>query len=246
MKALTRFGLVLLLSLGNLGAAGAADIEPLVAANFLLSSTGTQCSATLIHQAKRLVLTNYHCIEGAINRVEREETQLDGTVKKVTRVAYEPVDLYQHAYGANTIVGRIELKAEILAADLKRDLALLRILSETTTLPVAVMLPPAGYKLKQGQEVYAIGNPLGLENTVSRGTLNHLYREVRWAPDQVAWYVQTDAVVQAGSSGGALYSAEGYLIGVPSAGYRGVSLNFAIPFTTFIKFLEAQPAWSAP
>ena len=246
MKVLAQCGLVLLLAFGSLGAASATDLEPLVAANFLLQSSGAQCSATLIHRVKRLVLTNYHCVENAISRNEREETQPDGTVKKITRVAYGSVDLFQHAYSTSAIVGRVELRAEILGADAKRDLALLRILSETTTLSAEVKLPPPGYKLKQGQEVYAVGNPLGLENTVSRGIINHLYREVRWEADRVAWFIQTDAVIAAGSSGGALYSTEGYLVGVPSAGYRGAALNFAIPFTIIAQFLETLPVWTAP
>jgi S1-C subfamily serine protease len=213
----------------------AVDVSQMVAANFLLEN---KCSATLI--GPRTVLTNYHCIETEIAIVEREEVKPDGTVTKVKRVHYTPVMLFQHSYGGGGIAGRTELRAEIQAADRRRDLAVLRIASETAVLPAPARLPADAYVLVQGQEVYAIGNPVGLENTVTRGILSHLYREHKWDSDQIARYIQTDATIAGGSSGGALYSADGLLLGVPSAGYRGAALSFAIPFPVVKEFLRAN------
>lgn len=215
-------------------------VAKMVGANFLLAVDGRpQCSATLLSTTTKTVLTNQHCIENAVTTMEREEVQADGTVKKVTRVFYEPVTLLQHIYSDQGIVGRLEYRAEILAFDKAADLAALRVLGDVT-FTTASSLPPAKYVLVQGQEVWAVGNPALLENTVTKGILSHLHREFRWSADQVAHYIQTDAAIAGGSSGGALYSTEGYLIGVPSAGYRGAALSFAIPFTRIQEFLNAK------
>lgn len=233
----------LVIALGLLVSVGASaqDATKMVGANFLLlgSDGRAQCSATLLSTTTRIVLTNYHCISDSITSLERDEPQTDGTVKKVTRLFFQPVSLLQHIYSPQGIVGRLEYRAEILAFDRGADLAALKVLGDASFVHAAP-LPPPGYVLKQGQEVWAVGNPALLENTVSRGILSHLYREHRWAADEVARYVQTDAAIAGGSSGGALYSVEGYLIGVPSAGYRGAALSFAIPFTRVQEFLKAK------
>lgn len=224
------------------------DVAKMVGSNFLLGSEGKGfCSATLLAPAeKRVVLTNYHCVEDAIVVKEVEEPTSDGTYRKVQRAFVSDMTLWQHAYGDEKIVGRTELRAKIVAYDKSVDLAALRILSETTPLPHSAPLPPEGYALAQGQVVVAVGNPMGLENTVSRGTLNHLRREFKWSPEHIAWYVQTDAVIAGGSSGGALYAPEGYLVGVPSAGFRGAPLNFAIPFPVIRAFLTKHKLIDVP
>lgn len=217
----------------------ADPIKQMVDDNYVFRTSDELCSATLFSQEYRWVLTNYHCIEGIVSVVEKEEVQADGTVKKVQRVFYGDVTLSQPAYSLTGKVGEITLNAEVLAFSKDFDLAVLRIRSETTTLPPSAKIPPDSYKLEQGQPVYAVGNPAGLENTVTKGILNNLYREYRWSDDRLARYIQTDATIFAGSSGGALYSVDGFLIGIPSAGYRGVSVNFAVPFDVFKTFLRA-------
>jgi len=224
-----------------------ADIEQIVNSNYILRSENNLCSATLISQEYRWVLTNQHCIESSVQFIEQEVVAPDGTVKKVRKVFYGEITLSQPAYGQGTRVGEVSLRAEILAFDKSKDLAVLRILSETTQLPKGAKIPPDDYKLRQGQTVFAVGNPIGLENTVTKGIINHLYREHKWSSDRVARYIQTDAAITGGSSGGALYDENDYLIGVPSAGYNGVALNFAIPYNEFKKFLKEngfERAWN--
>lgn len=215
----------------------AADIPVMTNANFIFRADPYLCSATLIDKTERWALTNQHCIDSATRTVEKEVVAPDGTVKKVSRVQYDEVTLSQPAYGPSGRVGELTLRAEILAFDKERDLAVLRIMSETTPLASAARIAPDGYKLAQGQVVWAIGNPIGLENTVTRGVISHLFREIS-IEGNVAHYLQTDAAIAGGSSGGALYSDDGYLIGVPSAGYRGAAMNFAIPFDIIKKFLR--------
>lgn len=224
----------------------APPFERMVGANFVFRPSG--CSATLFQGPDRWVLTNYHCVERSINVVERDEAQPDGTVKKVKRIWYDEVTLSQPAYGPTGKVGELTLWAKVLAFSEQKDLAVLQILSETSSLPHVATLPPDNYQLQQGQIVYAIGNPVRLENTLTRGILSHLYRELRWSADQVARYIQTDATIAGGSSGGALYDEEGQFIGMPSAGYRGAAINFAIPIweiKTFLRDNGFAQAWDA-
>lgn len=251
-KLLSALALVLALSVP---AFAAPPFARMLGANFVFraqSDVGsTLCSATLFTKVERWVLTNYHCIEDSVQIVERDVVAPDGTVKKVRVVTYGEITLSQSAYSPDGKVGELTLRARILSFSRQTDLAVLQILSETTELPFVAQLPPDSYTLRQGQTVYGVGNPLGLENSLSKGILAHLYREHRWDADQTAKYIQTDATQTGGSSGGALYDDDGMLIGVPSAGYRGVSINFAIPITEVKKFLRANgfaSAWdvSAP
>ena len=218
----------------------AADVPQMTGANYVFRAGSALCSSTLFDLKERWALTNFHCIEDSIKEVTKKVVGPDGSVKEVKKIAFDEVTLSQSAYGSTGKVGELTLRAEILAFDRDKDLAVLRILSETTTLPAVAKIAPDGYKLAQGQVVWAIGNPIGLENTVTRGIVSHLFREVDLGGDEKAHYIQTDAAIAGGSSGGALYSDDGFLIGVPSAGYRGTALNFAIPFDIFKKFLRAN------
>lgn len=76
-----------------------------------------------------------------------------------------------------------------------------------------------------GDKVYAIGSPLGLENTVSEGIVSGI-RTLNGIT-----LIQHTADTDHGSSGGALLDEEGYIIGVTSSGYDGTNLDFAIPIS---------------
>lgn len=85
--------------------------------------------------------------------------------------------------------------------------------------------------LKQGQIVLALGNPLGLDNSVSLGVVSAVARQIK--PDDLMVYVQTDAPINPGNSGGPLVDAEGRVVGIntfiltQSGGSEGI--GFAIP-----------------
>lgn len=245
--ALVTVALVVLFPLTSLAAA-LPPIERMVGANFVFRGTDTLCSATLFSTKERWALTNYHCIEDSIRVIEQDDVKADGSVRKVRRIFYDEVTLSQSAYGSGRKVGELTLRAKILDFDKPRDLAVLQIMSETTPLVYAAQIPSDKYQMIQGQVVYGVGNPIGLENTITRGVLSHLYREHRWEPDRVSQYIQTDATTAGGSSGGALYDEGGNLIGVPAAGYRGVAINFAIPITevkTFLRDKGFASAWDS-
>lgn len=219
-------------------------VEQMVGANFLMAFEGRfLCSATLISAKYRLALTNNHCVEPAVRTIEREDRQDDGTVKTIKREMRQDMDLYQYAYGKQGVVGRIELSAVIVVRSEKFDLALVQIKAAQPALPYYAPIPPPDYELVVGQEVYVVGNPASLENTLTRGIVSHLWRTVQWEADRIAYYFQFDAAITGGSSGGAVYNAAGQLVGVPSAGYRGVALNFAIPVWRIKEFLR-EAGWT--
>ncbi|MFM9926710.1 serine protease [Variovorax sp. H27-G14] len=114
--------------------------------------------------------------------------------------------------------------------DPARDLCQIKVANFAAP-PVA--LAPAG-SARVGQRVYAIGNPRGLENTLSEGILSGLR-----GGETEARLLQTTAAISAGSSGGGLFDAEGRLLGITSFAARdGGSLNFAMP----VEFLHELPA----
>lgn len=83
------------------------------------------------------------------------------------------------------------------------------------------------YQLKTGADVYTIGNPIGLVNSFSKGIISTSSREFEGVT-----YIQIDAAISSGSSGGALLDAAGRVIGITSAAVNGgQSLNLAIPMS---------------
>jgi len=105
--------------------------------------------------------------------------------------------------------------------DIKLDIAILE-LDKAIDAPV---LPFGDTKsLERGEEVIAIGSPLGYKNTVSKGVFS-ARREINGRK-----YIQITAQISNGSSGGALFNSNGEVIGITSAScFKGQNLNFAIP-----------------
>ncbi|WP_285414206.1 serine protease [Variovorax sp. efr-133-TYG-130] len=120
--------------------------------------------------------------------------------------------------------------------DPARDLCQIKVANFTAP-PVA--LAPAG-SARVGQRVYAIGNPRGLENTLSEGILSGLRGGTGGggAGEPEARLLQTTAAISPGSSGGGLFDSEGRLLGITTFAARdGGSLNFAMP----VEFLAELP-----
>ena len=120
-----------------------------------------------------------------------------------------------------------KLEAEVVGIDIITDLALLKIPRKgLEALPLG-----DSDRLKQGQVVLAFGSPLGLGNTVTMGVVSAVARQL--SLDDPAVYIQTDAPVNPGNSGGPLVDASGQVVGVNtmilsrSGGSEGVGL--AIP-----------------
>ena len=125
------------------------------------------------------------------------------------------------------LTDRREFKAKVLGADKRTDVALIKI--EAAGLPAAKLGDPA--KLRVGEWVVAIGSPFGLENTVTAGIVSAKGRAL--PQDNYVPFIQTDAAVNPGNSGGPLFNMRGEVVGINSqiysrsGGYMG--LSFAIP-----------------
>lgn len=131
--------------------------------------------------------------------------------------------------------GRVA-KASLVGADEETDLAVLKI--DASNLPVIQMAETQ--LLRAGDVVLAIGNPLGLNQTVTMGIVSAVGRQLNSASAEE--FIQTDAAINLGNSGGALINTEGRLIGIntlligKAAGAEGI--GFAIPVATARKVLD--------
>ena len=124
-----------------------------------------------------------------------------------------------------------EFTAKVIGADPKTDIAVIKV--ETDNLPTAVLADSD--KLRVGDVVFAVGNPLGVGQTVTMGIVSAKGRNVKILEDVQGYesFIQTDAAINMGNSGGALIDAKGRLIGINSAilsPSRGnIGIGFAVP-----------------
>jgi len=119
------------------------------------------------------------------------------------------------------------LDARIIGVHKESDLALLKV--EETGLPTLEL--GTSRRIHQGQLVFAIGSPEGLQNTVTMGVVSAVGRQPD--PDKPMVYIQTDAPINPGNSGGPLVDMDGYVLGINtlilSQGGGNEGLGFAIP-----------------
>ncbi|MFA6264610.1 MAG: DegQ family serine endoprotease [Pseudolabrys sp.] len=141
------------------------------------------------------------------------------------------------------------LKAELVGTDKKTDLALLKV---TPTKPLKAVKFGDSDKLRLGEWVIAIGNPFSLGGTVTAGIVSARNRDIQSGPYDN--YIQTDAAINRGNSGGPLFNLDGDVIGVntaiisPSGGSIGI--GFAVPSKTVMgvidqlrSFKEVRRGW---
>jgi S1-C subfamily serine protease len=127
--------------------------------------------------------------------------------------------------------------AQVMGTDNSKDLAVLRVD------PSAVTLDPLplgnSVRVRAGDPVAAIGNPFGLDRTITAGIVSALQRQIT-APNgfTIDHVIQTDAAINPGNSGGPLINARGQVIGINSqiatggSGDANVGIGFAIPIRT--------------
>ena len=120
----------------------------------------------------------------------------------------------------------------VIEFDALKDIALLKTTKKFNISGVTIR--PSSKGLSKGEKVVAIGSPIGLQNTVSEGIISsfRLYNNVS--------LIQTNADIDHGSSGGAMFDVTGQLIGMTSSGYDDVSanLNFAVATEEFVPMVN--------
>ena len=125
-----------------------------------------------------------------------------------------------------------KIKAELVGVDKKTDLAVLKL--KPPAKPLVAVKFGDSEKLRLGEWVIAIGNPFSLGGTVTAGIVSARNRDINSGPYDS--YIQTDAAINRGNSGGPLFNLEGEVIGVntliisPSGGSIGI--GFAVPSKT--------------
>ncbi|WP_298822199.1 Do family serine endopeptidase [uncultured Roseibium sp.] len=130
-----------------------------------------------------------------------------------------------------------KLKAEILGTDEKTDLAVLKVVPETPLKAVSLGDSDA---IRVGDWVMAIGNPFGLGGTVTVGIVSARNRDINSGPYDN--FIQTDASINRGNSGGPLFDMQGNVVGIntaiisPSGGSIGI--GFAIPAKTATRVID--------
>jgi serine protease Do len=131
-----------------------------------------------------------------------------------------------------------EFSAELLGRDPKADLAVLKINPGDTILQQVSF--GDSDKTRVGDWTIAIGNPLGLGGTVTAGIVSAISRDIGNGP--YVKFIQTDASINRGNSGGPLFNIRGEVIGINTAIISqtggSIGLGFAIPSNSAIKIVE--------
>lgn len=163
------------------------------------------------------LITNYHVIE--------RETAITVSIFNKRDSGYERKEL---------------TKVRIVALHPVRDLALLQIdAEEAKGLHIKSVVFAEDDGVDVGSLVFAIGNPLGLERSVSQGIVSSRTRSIGYLR-----FIQTDAAINPGNSGGPLFNARGEVVGVACAGHAMFAgLAFGIPVQELIYFLENKETY---
>ena len=188
-----------------------------VGASVIKISTPKALGSGVLLNEDGFAITNAHVIQGETDlRATVWIPQPDGTLKRTT---IEDVD--------------------IIAVNNHLDLALL-MLTHPDGKPFDYSVLEREEAIEVGQPVFAIGNPLGLERSMSKGVISTKQRSF----DGLT-YIQTDAAINPGNSGGPLFNARGEVVGITNMGITvAESLNFAIP-TRYVKdFIRNREAFA--
>lgn len=169
-------------------------------------------SGFIVDAAKGLILTNHHVVAQA------DELMI-------------------------TLQDKRKLRARLVGSDAKLDLALLQVRDDKRQIPGALQAVKIGDsdKVRIAEPVLAIGNPFGLQHTVTMGIISAKNRTIGLGPFDN--FLQTDASINPGNSGGPLFNTKGEVIGINSVifsrtGQSG-GLGFAIPVNEAVKILPS-------
>ena len=210
----------------KMGSAVAAKVLPSIVGievtynvnSFWGSTTGTAGGSGIIISEDGYIITNNHVISG-------ESSSAFYEITKAT-------DLKVKLYNDDT-----EYKATVVGTDAYTDLAVIKI--DATGLTPATL--GNSDDVKVGEYVMALGNPIGMDFTVTAGIVSAINREVQATDTATYVAIQTDAAINSGNSGGALVNSKGEVIGINSlkiAGSGIEGIGFAIPINSTTDVVE--------
>jgi S1-C subfamily serine protease len=135
-----------------------------------------------------------------------------------------------------TLADQSRLDAQLVGVEPDKDVAVLKVNAPVGRLPAIAL--GASRDLRVGQKVFAIGNPFGLDQTLTTGVISALNRRIQSVTGRpIQGMIQTDAAINPGNSGGPLLDSAGRLIGVNTAIYSPggsgfIGIGFAVPVDT--------------
>lgn len=177
-------------------------------------STSSAEGSGIIISEDGYILTNNHIVDNSDSNSYYSVSE----ASKVTVYLYNDATAYE---------------AEIIGTDSQTDLAVIKI--NKTGLTKAEFGDSDSVKV--GEFAMAIGNPLGLQSTVTSGIISAVNRDVTDSSGKTFTLIQTDAAINAGNSGGALVNSEGKVIGINTLKLQGTGIEgmgFAIPINSTV------------
>ena len=175
-------------------------------------SSATATGSGIIISEDGYILTNNHVVSSG-------ESEAYYQVSEATKVS---VTLFNDT---------TEYKAKIIGTDEQTDLAVIKI--DKKDLPQAEFADSDSIKV--GEFAMAVGNPLGLQSSITCGVVSAVNREITDTKGKNYTLIQTDAAINSGNSGGALVNSEGKVIGVNTLKLTGEDvegMGFAIPINS--------------
>lgn len=180
--------------------------------NYTTNSTAKAEGSGIIISEDGYILTNNHIVNTSSSSSYYEV----GKANKVTVYLYNDETAYD---------------AEIIGTDEQTDLAVIKI--EKTNLPKAEFADSDNIKV--GEFAMAVGNPLGMQSSVTCGVISAVNRKITDSDGKEFTLIQTDAAINAGNSGGALVNSQGQVIGINTLKLQGTGIEgmgFAIPINS--------------
>ena len=203
------------------------------------STTGSMSVVEAVNKVKPAVVTvsTKSIVSGVFGQQEQQSGVGSGfIIDKEGSI----ITNYHVVQGASTVkvilsTGK-EANAKVINYDASQDLAMVKITDSNVKIPGVAELGDSE-KIQAGEEVIAIGSPLGEQftGTVTKGIISAVNRTVKSSDGKTSNYIQTDAAINPGNSGGPLINSEGQVIGINTAkisesGVEG--FGFSIPINT--------------
>ena len=202
------------------------NVEYSIASSFGQTGVAEAAGSGVIISKDGYIITNNHVINASSS----------STFYQITEATSIKVHLYGDA-------DDVQYDAEVVGSDSASDLAVLKIEPKEELTAIAI---GDSDNLKAGEFVMAVGNPLGLDSSVTTGIISALNREVTDSEGNTYLTIQTDAAINSGNSGGALVNSKGELIGINSLKLSNSSsseatiegIGFAIPVNSSMDIIN--------